>query len=115
MPMVATEDIGNQVARLLAGGWHGTRIVELGSPTSPDDLARAMGEVLGRRVLARAVPREEWEATLAARGLPPGFILPYTEMWDGCNAGWIAFGVPGTEPAAATITPAQLFARVSKA
>ncbi|MBB4639076.1 NmrA family NAD(P)-binding protein [Longimicrobium terrae] len=110
-PMVATEDIGNQVARLLVDGWRGTKIVELGSPVSGDEMAAAMSEALGRPVRARAVPREEWESGLASRGMPPGFIQPYVEMEDAYNAGWIAFGVPGTEPVAATRTPAQLFAR----
>ena len=36
-------------------------------------------------------------------------------MMDGCNSGWIAFGVPGAEPVAGTITPVQLFAEASKA
>lgn len=110
-PMVATEDIGNQVARLLTEAWRGPRIVELGSPVSAHELARAMTEALGREVTAHAVPRAEWEATLAGRGMPPGFIAPYTEMEDAYNAGWIAFGVPGAERVAATITPAQLFRR----
>lgn len=114
-PMVATDDIGRQVARLLVDGWQGTQVVELGSPVSPDDLARGMGAALGRPVRARAVPRGEWEQTLAARGLPPGFIRPYTEMWDGANAGWIAFGVPGTRSVPATLTPADFFARVRQA
>jgi hypothetical protein len=45
--MVATEDIGSEVARLLVGGWIGKKSIELGDRISPDDLARAMSEVLG--------------------------------------------------------------------
>lgn len=114
-PMVATEDIGHEVARLLIGGWSGTKIVELGSPVSPDDLARAMGEVLGRPVQARAIPRAQWEASLEAQGMPPGFIRPYLEMEDAYNSGWIDFGVPGTERVVGTVTPAQVFAQASNA
>jgi len=114
VPMIATADIGNEVARLLVGGWSGKKIVELGSPVSPDDLARAMGEVLGREVQARAIPREQWAATLEAQGIPPGFIRPYTEMEDAFNSGWIDFGVPGAEPLTGTTTPAQVFARARK-
>ncbi|AUX40084.1 uncharacterized protein SOCE26_014810 [Sorangium cellulosum] len=47
-------------------------------------------------VRARAIPREQWEASLAAQGMPPGFIRPFVEMEDVYNAGWIAFGVPGS-------------------
>lgn len=109
VPMIATEDIGKEVARLLVGGWSGKKIVELGSPISPDDLARAMTDVLGRPVQARAVPRERWTASLEALGMPPGTTGAFEEMEDGFNSGWIGFGVPGTEPVAGTVTPAQVF------
>ena len=111
-PMVATADIGAEVARLLIEGWDGLRkIVELGSRTSPDDLADAMTEVLGRPVEARAVPREKWSETLKAQGFPPRAVTLYEEMVDSCNSGWIDFGVPGTESVPATMTPAEVFKR----
>ena len=103
-PMTATDDIGREIARLLVDGWTGRTIVELGDRVTPDDLARAMGEVLGREVRARAIPRDGWEASLAARGMPPDFIRPYLEMEDAYNAGWIDWGVPGTEAVAGTTT-----------
>lgn len=108
--MVATADIGLEVARRLTDDWSGRKIVELGSPYSPNDLAQAMGEVLGRPVHARPIPREQWTARLSTIGLPPGKIGPWEEMQDGFNSGWIDFGVPGTEPVAGTLTPAQVFA-----
>lgn len=114
-PMVATADIGQQIARLLIGGWSGKKIVELGSRISPDDLARAMSEVLGREVKARPIPREQWTARLEAMGLPKDKTGPWEEMQDGFNSGWIDFGVPGTEPVDSTITPAEVFAQVRKA
>ena len=104
-PMIATTDIGEEVARLLVEGWDGKKIVELGSPISPDDLARAMGEALGRSVQARPIPRERWAATLGAMGLPEDKIDNWEEMQDGFNSGWIGFGVPGTEPVAGATTP----------
>lgn len=113
-PMIATEDIGKEIARLLIGGWSGEKIVELGSRISPDDLARAFGEVLGQSVQARSIPREQWTASLQAQGMPTGGIGPFEEMEDGFNSGWIDFGVPGTEPVAGTVTPAQFFAQVKR-
>lgn len=113
-PMIATADIGAEVARLLVGGWEGKKIVEIGSPVSADDLARAMGEVLGRPVQAQAIPRERWAATLEMFGLAPGTTGLYEEMLDGFNSGWIAFGIPGTEPVPGTTTPAQVFAQAGK-
>lgn len=111
VPMVATADIGDEVARLLVDGWSGTKIVELGSRVSPEDLARAMSEVLGRRVGARPVPRDRWRASLEASGMPPGSTGPFEEMQDGFNSGWIDFGVPGTEAVAGSVTPLQVFAQ----
>ena len=71
VPMIATADIGQEVARLLAQGWDGKKIVELGSPVSPDDIARAMGEALGRPVQAQAIPRAQWAASLSLSAWPP--------------------------------------------
>ncbi|HEX4496480.1 MAG TPA: NmrA family NAD(P)-binding protein [Thermoanaerobaculia bacterium] len=114
VPMIATADIGREIARLLTGGWSGKKVVELGSRTSADDVARAMSEVLGRPVQARPIPREQWAASLEAQGMAPGTTGLFEEMEDALNSGWIDFGVPGTEPVAATITPAQVFAQARK-
>ncbi len=113
-PMVATGDIGNEIARLLIHGWNDKKIVELGSPIRPDDIAHAMTEVLHRPVQARAIPRTEWATTLEHFGFPPGTTGLYEEMMDGFNSGWIDFGVPGAEPVAGTTTPAQVFAPARK-
>lgn len=116
IPMVATDDIGRVAARQLAGpGWAGVRVLEIGSPTSSDDLAAAIGGVLGRPVKAAAVPRDQWAATLEGMGLPPGGTAAYEEMMDGFNSGWIHFGVEGAEPAPATLTPADVYAAAYKA
>ena len=82
---------------------------------SPDELARGMGDVVGRPVQARAIPRERWEASLAERGMPPGFIGPFLEMEEGYNSGWIGFGVQDAERVHGTITPMQVFARAQDA
>ncbi len=114
VPMTATEDIGAEVARLLTDGWDGKKIVEIGTLTSPDELAQAMTEVLGRPVTAQAIPRERWTATLEGFGLPSGSTGTFEEMMDGCNSGWIDFGVPGTESVAGTTPPAEVFAAARK-
>lgn len=113
-PMIATEDIGKEIARLLTGNWTGKKIVELGSPVSPDDLARAMSEVLGRPVKARVIPREKWTASLEGMGIPKGRTVGFEEMEDSFNSGWIHFGVEGTEAVAGTMTPAELFGAVHR-
>ena len=117
IPMIATADIGAQIAQLLtdAVSWSGKKIIELGTPTSSDDLARAMAEVLGRSVQAQSVPRERWSATCESFGMPPGTSWAYEEMSDGLNSGWIHFGVPGTEPVPAKVTPAEVFRQAKAA
>lgn len=111
VPMAATQDIGQEIACRLVADWSGRQVVELGSMTCPDDLASAMAEALGRPVQARAILRERWTESLAAQGMPPGFIGPFLEMEDGYNSGWIGFGVSGSERVHGMATPAQVFAR----
>jgi uncharacterized protein YbjT (DUF2867 family) len=115
VPMTATADIGHQIAHLLVTGWHGKKIVELGSRASPDDLARAIGEVLGKPVQVRAVPRDKWAGALGHMGVPAASMGLLEETLDSINSGWIDFGVPGTEHVAGTTTPAQVFAKAKKA
>lgn len=110
VPMIATQDIGAEVARLLIAGWSGKKIVEIGTPISADDLARALSQVLGRTVQARSIPREQWAATMAYQGVPAGASGPYKEMVEGINSGWIDFGVPGAERVPGTLTPVEFFA-----
>ena len=97
VPMVATEDIGAEVARLLTSEWTGERVIELGSMVSADELATELGAALGREVKAQAIPREGWTGTLEQMGLPKGGTAAYEEMLDGVNSGWIGFGVKGAE------------------
>src|SRR6201992_3600913 len=51
--MVATDDIGAEVATLLTGpAWSGQRVIELGSMVSADEVAGQLGEVLNLHVKA---------------------------------------------------------------
>jgi uncharacterized protein YbjT (DUF2867 family) len=110
LPMIATQDIGAEVAKLLTSEWTNKRVIELGSMVSCDDLATAIGEVLGRDVKARAIPREAWAETLQQLGLPKGGTWAYEEMIDSVNSGWITFGVTNTERVEGTTSAEQFFA-----
>jgi uncharacterized protein YbjT (DUF2867 family) len=114
VPMIASADIGDQIAHLLRTDWSGKKIVELGSHISPDELARAMSGVLGKPVEVRSIPREQWKDSLAHMGIPAESISPYEEMMDAINSGWIDFGASGTESVAGTTTPAEVFARAHR-
>jgi uncharacterized protein YbjT (DUF2867 family) len=113
--MIATTDIGEQIAQLLVAGWDGRKIIELGSPRSPDELAQAMSEVLDKPMRARAISRERWKFVLEAQGMPSGSTGPFEEMEDSFNAGWIDFGVAGTESVAGKTMPAEVFTKAGKA
>jgi NAD(P)H dehydrogenase (quinone) len=91
VPMVATRDIGALVAELLQETWSGQRVVELEGPrrVTPNQLAAAFADALGRPVRAEAVPRESWLELFRAQGMANP--LPRLQMLDGFNEGWIAF------------------------
>ncbi len=115
LPMVATQDIGAEVARLLTTNWTGKRYVELGSMVSADDLAAELGQALGRDVRAQAIPREAWAATLEQMGTPKGSTWAFEEMIDAVNSGWIGFGVEGTEHVTGTTAAREIFAAAMRA
>jgi NAD(P)H dehydrogenase (quinone) len=97
--LVATTDIGKVGADVLRQEWTGTRYIEVAGPEqySPNDIARALSNALGRKIEALAVPREKWTEFFVSQGMPEGRTEPRAEMVDGFNSGWIHFGVPGTE------------------
>ncbi len=110
IPMIGTDDIGAEIAKLLATDWTGKRIIELGSPLSPDAMAIQLGEVLGMEVKAQPIPPEALAGVLESMGLPKGRTGAYEEMVASVNSGWIHHGVAGTEDVAATTTAKQVFA-----
>ncbi len=114
--MVATSDIGAEVARLLTGpAWSGRRIVELGSMITADEIAEQLGEVLHLDVEAFAVPRVGWAAAFEKFGIPKGHTGPAEEMFEAVNAGWMDLGVEGTEHVAGTTSAHDVFASAQKA
>lgn len=114
--MVATNDIGAEVATLLAGpAWSGQRVVELGSMVSADEVAEQLGEVLNRDVKAFAVPRAGWAEAFEQFGVAKGHTGPAEEMYEAVNAGWMALGVEGTEHVAGTTSARDVFAAAQKA
>jgi uncharacterized protein YbjT (DUF2867 family) len=91
VPMVATEDIGKEAAKLLQETWTGHRIVELEGPrrVTPNDIAAIFATLLGRAVRMEAVPPESWEALFTSQGMKNP--IPRIRMLDGFNEGWIEF------------------------
>jgi len=114
--MVATTDIGAEVATLLSGpAWSGHRIIELGSMVSSDEVAAQLGEVMKLDVKAFAVPRAGWPASFEQFGIPKGQTGPAEAMFEAVNAGWMDLGVEGTERVAGTTSPRDVFAAAQTA
>jgi len=108
--MVATNDIGAEVATLLAGpAWSGQRVIELGSMVSADEVAEQLGEVLKLDVKAFAVPRGEWAKAFEQLGIPKGHTGPAEEMFEAVNAGWMDLGAEGTEHVAGATSARDVF------
>jgi uncharacterized protein YbjT (DUF2867 family) len=108
--MVATNDIGAEVATLLTGpAWSGQRVVELGSMVSPDQVAEQLGDVLNLEVTAFAVPRAGWAQAFEQFGVPRGRTGPAEDMFEAVNAGWMDLGVEGTEHGAGTTSAREVF------
>lgn len=107
---VSTRDIGEVAADLLRNPVPGTRFVELAGPAdaSAMDVARVLGELLGKPVHAAAAPVEAAEAGLKQAGLPAGMAALYGEMYRGIASGVVAFEAPdnvrrGREPLQQTL------------
>ena len=114
--MVATNDIGAEVATLLSGpAWSGHRVIELGSMVSADEVAAQLGEIMKRDVKAFAVPRAEWPAAFEQFGIPKGQTGPAEAMFEAVNAGWMDLGAEGTEHVVGTTSPRDVFSAARKA
>jgi len=71
--MVATNDIGAEVAAPLTGpAWSGQGVVELGSMVTADEVAEQSGEVPNLEAKAFAVPRAGWAEAFEQFGIPKG-------------------------------------------
>jgi uncharacterized protein YbjT (DUF2867 family) len=94
--------------------WKGTRYIEVAGPEqySPNDIARALSTTLGRTIEAVTLPRDKWTEFFIGQGMPKGRTEPRAEMVDGFNAGWIHFGVPGTEHSAGTTSLASVITKL---
>src|ERR1700728_256078 len=114
--MVASDDIGAEVATLLTGpAWSGHRVIELGSMVSADEVAGQLGEVLKLDVKAFALSRAGWAQAFEQFGVPKGHTGPAEEMFESVNAGWRGLGITGTAQVAGTTSARDVFAAAKNA
>ena len=92
-PTVSAHDVGIVAARLLSAGLDdkGVRIVSVEGPRRYDanDVARALGDASGRDVVAHALPRDDWTATLLRAGLNANHAKLIVDLYDAQNTGRI--------------------------
>ena len=113
--MVATNDIGAEIARLLSGPtWSGHRTIELGSMVSADEVAAQLSEVMKRDVKAVAVPRAGWPGAFEQFGIPKGQSGPAEVMYEAVNVGGMDVGVEGTEHVSGVTSAREVFASAQK-
>jgi len=113
--MVATNDIGVQLAKLLTGSaWSGHRVIELGSMVSADEVAGQLGEALKLEVKAFAIPRAGWAGAFEQTGIPKGHTGAAEDMFEAVNSGWMDLGIKGTEHVAGTTSARDVFAGAQK-
>jgi uncharacterized protein YbjT (DUF2867 family) len=111
-PFIASEDIGKEVAKWLQQP-PAHRIIELGTMYTPNEVAQALTKAAGRPVVARAIPREQWDAVLAAQNMPPHAAKLFAEMADAINSGKIHLGHAGATRVDGTLTLEQYFASLA--
>jgi uncharacterized protein YbjT (DUF2867 family) len=93
VPMIATPDIGEVAARALLDGPRGVRIIELAGPqeTSANDVASALGRILGRSVTASLAPLDSIEPIFTGNGASKNFAQLYRELSASMATGHIAW------------------------
>jgi hypothetical protein len=79
-------------------------VIELEGPrrVSPNDIAKAFTNALGRPVKTRIVARDGWDKLFREQGMTNP--TPRMQMLDGFNEGWIDFPKGEAESRKGTIT-----------
>jgi uncharacterized protein YbjT (DUF2867 family) len=113
VPMIATPDIGAVAAQALLDGPRGLRVIELSGPedASPNDVARALGDLLGRSVRVAEAPLDAVVPTFTSFGLSTNIAELFREMYAGMASGRVrweggsAEAVRGTTSLARALEP----------
>lgn len=82
LPMVAPEDLGRVAARLLQAPVEQIGIYPVEGPKrySPNDVAAAFADALGRAVRVDVIPRETWEDAYRSLGFSDAAAHSYARM-----------------------------------
>lgn len=91
--MVATKDIGEEVAQRLIHGWPGQLTVELEGPRrySMNDAAEILGKIAGRTIQAEVIPPADRQGFYESVGFTKASAATMVEMAHGFNTGLVDF------------------------
>jgi uncharacterized protein YbjT (DUF2867 family) len=93
LPMVSAHDVGKIAADVLASPDYaqGTHVLHAEGPRryGTGDVARALGQVLGREIAVREVVRGESRHALIAAGVGEGFANLLSQVYEAHHAGHI--------------------------
>ena len=96
--MISTKDIGRIGAEQLLSGGKGHRIVEIAGPEEycPDDVAAALGQILGKTVTAQQAPLSAVVPTFKSFGLSDEAARLFEEMYTAISRNAIVFEQPSS-------------------
>jgi uncharacterized protein YbjT (DUF2867 family) len=98
VPMIATRDIGRVGAEQLMAGGTGKQIVELAGPEeyTPDEVAAALGQILGKAVSAQHAPLSAVVPTFKSFGFSDEAAKLFEEMYASFSTGAIGYEHPAS-------------------
>jgi uncharacterized protein YbjT (DUF2867 family) len=96
VPMISTRDIGRVGAEQLMAGGKGKQIVELAGPEeySPNQVATALGQILGTTVTAQHAPLSAVVPTFKSFGFSDEAAKLFEEMYTSFSTGAIGYEHP---------------------
>jgi uncharacterized protein YbjT (DUF2867 family) len=98
VPMISTRDIGRVGAEQLMAGGEGKQIVELAGPEeySPNQVAAALGQILGKSVTAQHAPLSAVMPTFKSFGFSDEAAKLFEEMYTSFSTGAIGYEHPAS-------------------
>ena len=98
IPMISTKDIGRIAAEHLIAGGQGKQIVEMAGPEeySPEQVATALGQILGKAVTAQHAPLSAVIPTFKSFGLSDEAARLYEEMYTAISRNSIGYEYPSS-------------------
>jgi len=98
IPMKATDDIGRIAAEQLITGGQGGQVVEMAGPEeySPDQVAAALGQILGKPIRSQHAPLSAVVPTFKSLGFSDEAAKLFEEMYRSFSTGAIGYEYPAS-------------------